>query len=156
MEVLEVMDTLIVEHLKFQIMEEVLVELIMEMLEVQEVVVGDELSAGGRVIGTLQKEVYEICPYADGSLGSATLIWSKDQWVRIGTVVPPTRLETPQIYRGLVVLPFSQIELHTGERIRDYIEIASPDIEEFYQEELSPLGQGDGGHTKSTTKSIRL
>jgi hypothetical protein len=122
--------------------------------EVQEIMVGDVLSAGGRVIGTLQKEVYEICPYADGFLGSATLMWSKDQWVRIGTIRAPIRLETPEIYRGLVVLPSSQIELHTGERIRDYVEIASPDIEEFYQEELSPLGQGDGGHTKSKTESI--
>jgi len=121
--------------------------------EVQEILVGDVLTTG-KVAGILQKEVYEICPYAGGFLGSATLIWngSKGQWIRIGTIVPPLRLETPQIYRGLVVLPFSQIELHTGERIRDYVEIASPDIEEFYQEELSPLGQGDGGHTKSTTK----
>ena len=39
LEVLEVMDTLIVEHLKFQIMEEVLVELIMEIIEVVEEVV---------------------------------------------------------------------------------------------------------------------
>jgi hypothetical protein len=117
--------------------------------EAQHIGINDMLSTGSRIAGVIHKEVYEVCPYADGYLGSATLIWYKDEWIRIGTRIPPIRLQEPQIYRGFVVLPFSQMELHTGARIRDYIEIASPDIEEFYQEELRPLGQGDGGHTKS-------
>jgi len=121
-----------------------------QLKEARHIMLHDRLSTGGQVIGIAHKEVYEICPYADGFLGSATLLWDKEEWIRIGTRIPPIRLQEPQIYMGFVVLPFSQIELHTGERIRDYIEIVTPDIEEFYQEELRPLGQGDGGYPQST------
>ena len=123
-----------------------------QLKEAQHIAIHDRLSTGGQVVGIVHKEVYDVCPYADGYLGSATLIWDKEEWIRIGTRIPPIRLQTSQIYRGFVVLPFSQIELHTGDRIRDYVEIATPDMEEFYQEELRPLGQGDGGHTKSATE----
>ena len=99
-----------------------------------QIVTNDRLSGGGQVIGILQKEVYEICAFADSFIGAATLVWRKDRWIRIGTVEPVLR--SPRIYIGFVVLPHSQIELHTGDRIRDYVEIASPDIEEFYQEEI--------------------
>jgi len=120
-----------------------------DLKEARHIAMNDRLSTGGRISGILHKEVYEVCRYADGFLGSATLIWDKDRWIRIGTREPVIRLSDASVYIGFVVLPYSQIELHTGDRIRDYIEIASPDMEEFYQEELRPLGQGDGGYTKS-------
>lgn len=100
------------------------------------IVTNDRLRGGGQVIGILQKEVYEICAFADSFVGAATLVWRKDRWIRIGTVEPVVHSEQPLLYRGFVVLPHSQIEVHTGDRIRDYVEIASPDIEEFYQEEI--------------------
>jgi len=100
------------------------------------IAMNDRLMGGGQVIGILHKEVYEVCAVAEGYVGSATLVWRKDRWIRIGTVQPILRSTTPRIYIGFVVLPHSQIELHTGDHIRDYVEIASPDIEEFYQEEI--------------------
>jgi hypothetical protein len=113
--------------------------------EARHICTGDRLSTGGQVIGLLQKEVREVCPFAQGFLGAATLVWRKDRWSRIGTFLPSIKLFTPAIYIGFVVLPQNQIELHTGDRIRDYIEIACPDVEEIYQAELT----GDAGHTGS-------
>jgi hypothetical protein len=113
--------------------------------EARHICTGDRLSTGGQVIGLLQKEVREVCPFAQGFLGAATLVWRQDRWSRIGTFLPSIKLFTPAIYIGFVVLPQNQIELHTGDRIRDYIEIACPDVEEIYQAELT----GDAGHTGS-------
>ena len=99
---------------------------------------GDKLASGGYVIGIARRQVSEIVemPEATGSkcqpLAAATLVWHNSQWQRAGDILPVIKLKTPQTYIAFLVTPNSQIELASGNYIRDYIEICSTDIEQHY------------------------
>jgi hypothetical protein len=99
--------------------------------------VNDRLSTGSTIAGIFHKEVSEVCPHPGGFLGSATLLWKKDRWTRVGTVRPTVTLDRPAVYIGLIVLTNSTIELRNGDRIRDYLELCSPDTEVPYVESLA-------------------
>jgi len=96
--------------------------------------VGDRLNTGAWIGGIVHKEIQEIC----SGMGSATLVWNKEQqsWIRIGTIETPYKSETPFVGIGLFALTNSQIELANGLRVRDYMELCSPDTEQFYAEKL--------------------
>jgi hypothetical protein len=104
--------------------------------------VGLLLSTGDRIAGLVHKEVSEICYVNDKeAVGSATLIWDPItcQWIRAGLHYPLQLYESPIVFIGLIALTGSQIELGSGRRIRDYMELCSPDAEQFYAECLSDL-----------------
>lgn len=97
--------------------------------------VNDRLSTGSTIAGIFHKEVSEVCPHPGGFLGSATLLWKKDRWTRVGTVRPSVTLKAT--YIGLIVLTNSTIELRNGDIVRDYLELCSPDTETPYVESLA-------------------
>ena len=110
------------------------------VLKARDLQIGDRLSTGSRIGGIIHKELREVCSInKDTWVGSATLVWNKKahQWTRASTLVKPRLLQVPVIGIGLVVLTNSQIELANGIRIRDYMELCSPDSERFYEDMLS-------------------
>jgi len=73
-------------------------------------------------------------------MGSATLVWipERGQWVRAGDFAPIR--EEPAVFIALIVVPNSQIEMADGTVVRDYLELCSPDAEEFYKGDVREWG----------------
>lgn len=69
-------------------------------------------------------------------MGSATLVWTGETWSRIGSISPVQTVPVT-VFVSLIVVPNSQIELADGSFVRDYLELCSPDAEEFYEKELN-------------------
>jgi hypothetical protein len=110
------------------------------VLKARDLQIGDRLSTGSRIGGIIHKELREVCSINETTwIGSATLVWNKkaQRWTRASTLVKSTLLPAPVIGIGLIVLTNSQIELANGIRIRDYMELCSPDSERFYEDMLS-------------------
>ena len=101
----------------------------------KDVKIGDKLATGGEVVGLIRREVSEICELENGTITTpSTLIWKDDKWVRCGEYMKHT--ETPQELVSFIVVPNSQIELEDGTRVRDYMELCSPDSELYYSQQL--------------------
>jgi hypothetical protein len=104
------------------------------------IVTGDQLATGSRVTGILHKQIHEICRVTINGItvcmGPATLVWNKEtgQWLRACAMAPIEQCHT--VFLGFIVTPNSQIELAGGIRVRDYMELCSPDAETFYTNEL--------------------
>ena len=98
--------------------------------------VGDVLSTGSKVVGIVHKEVTEIGTWNNTCMGSATLVWTGETWSRIGSI-SPVQTVSATVFVSLIVVPNSQIELADGAFVRDYLELCSPDAEEFYEKELN-------------------
>jgi len=110
------------------------------LLKARELTVGQRLSTGDTITGILHKEVTEVCEIGKGEIvGSATLVWKNGLWKRAGYYAPLLCYKAPVVFIGLVVLTGSQIELASGTRIRDFLELCSPDAEQFYSEALGVL-----------------
>lgn len=112
-----------------------------ESTHLSNVTIGTRLSTGGYVIGLANREVSEIVEYNNTKMAASTLIWSNktNKWIRVGDVSNVIKLQKPEVYKAFLITPNSQIELSTGDIIRDYIEIASADIEVHYSNELNKL-----------------
>ena len=112
-----------------------------ESINISNVTIGTRLSTGGYVIGLANREVSEIVIYNGNKIAASTLIWSNNlnKWVRVGDTYSVIKLNKPEVYKAFLITPNSQIELATGDIIRDYIEIASADIEVHYSDVLSKL-----------------
>ena len=97
---------------------------------------GDKLSYNNCITGIIEIAVNEIVylPNSNDSITASTLIWNtkNNRWDRAGDIYTVTKLKEPEIYIGFVSLPGSTIELLNGFIIRDYMEIASPFVEEEY------------------------
>ena len=109
------------------------------LCKVKDLQVTMRLSTGNWIGGLFHKEVQEVCQITDTEVvGSATLVWDKCkyQWIRAGTQHPLKRYQSPVVFIGLIALTGSQIELRSGLRVRDYLELCSPDAEQFYSEHL--------------------
>lgn len=101
-----------------------------------QICLGDELSTG-RVVGVLQKETDAFCKLSTGErVAPGSAVWKETSWVRAGDLIPPIRYESPQIYRNLVVLGTASLETASGVFLRDYVEVHSPDSEQFYAKEV--------------------
>lgn len=103
----------------------------------KDICLGDELSTG-RVIGVIQKEVHKICKInAKEAIGEGTLIWDSEKclWVRAGHLCEVETVD--RIFLSFVVVPTAQIELASGNRIRDYVEVHSPETEQFYAKKVA-------------------
>jgi hypothetical protein len=102
-----------------------------------EIKIGDKLVTGSEVVGLIRKEVSEVCRLENGViLTPSTLVWNSkiNKWERIGDSIKH-ETETRQLV-SFIVVPNSQIELEDGTRIRDYMELCSPDSEMYYSKRL--------------------
>jgi len=110
------------------------------VLKARDLQLGDRLSTGSRIGGLVHKELQEVCSInKDTWTGSATLVWNKqtNKWTRAASIINPHLLPAPVVGIGLFALTNSQIELANGIRVRDYMELCSPDSERFYEQMLS-------------------
>ena len=98
-----------------------------------------KLSTGSIISGLIHKEVQEVVHVKEDILGSATLVWAHTQWTRAKDLHPIRRYKNPVVFIGLIVLTNSQIELASGTRVRDYLELCSPDAEMFYAEAMDSM-----------------
>jgi hypothetical protein len=108
--------------------------------KIRELHVNQRLSTGDVITGIFHKEVSEVCHLPGNEiLGAATLVWNSKsrRWTRIGTEHPIRRFKSPVVFIGLITTTSSQIELASGLRVRDYLELCSPDTETFYANALN-------------------
>jgi hypothetical protein len=106
----------------------------------KDIKIGDKLSTGSEVVGLIRKNVKEICEISnDKIITPSTLYWNKvlNKWERIGERV--SFIEKEMELLSFVVVPNSQIELENDLRIRDYVELCSPDSEIHYSKCLESL-----------------
>lgn len=98
---------------------------------------GDPISTG-RVIGVIYKEVSESCTLPTGEqVGPGTSFWTGSQWDRATDTGQCKVLSEPSVYISLVVLKTASMETESGTMIRDYVEIHSPEAEQFYGKAIS-------------------
>jgi len=104
----------------------------------KDVKIGDKLVTGSEVVGVIRRRVNEISVLEDGTeVTPATLCWHDNEWKRVGTF-RNIKKETRE-FVSFVVVPNSQIELINGVRIRDYMELCSPDSESCYSKQLEQM-----------------
>jgi hypothetical protein len=102
-----------------------------------DVKIGDKLVTGSEVVGLIRREVNEVCYLNNGTIITpATLYWNPElnKWERFGEKFDIIQMRVQLI--SFIVLPNSQIELEDGLRIRDYMELCSPDSEIHYSKHL--------------------
>lgn len=104
--------------------------------EIHEIQLGDSVSTG-RVIGVIQKQTQEFCELPLQEYVSPGLCyWQTNHWVRAGDVLPIYTLPTPQTGYNLVILNSASFETEKGTFMRDYVEVHSPDAEQFYAKKI--------------------
>ena len=108
--------------------------------KVTEIQLGDEL-ANGRVAGIIQKEITRFCNLNTESVGEATLIWcpQKQEWRRAAEDYPVHILQEPTPFYSFVVVSTAILELQSGHKIRDYVEVHSPDSEAAYTKAIPTI-----------------
>jgi hypothetical protein len=106
------------------------------------IILCDKLSTGNQVVGVIEKEIYEISRLKNGiEMGAATLLWDEASkiWRRAKEVYGSYKLREPKIFKSFICTFNSQLELATDPplRIRDYLEVCSPDSEIAYSNALT-------------------
>ena len=117
----------------FAIQEDAKIKTQSGLLAAKDIKIGDRLTTGCEVVGVIRRRVREVCHLShDVKVTPATLYWDmeKAQWVRYGE--HHGYEETEEEFVSFVVVPHSQIELEDGTRVRDYMELCSPDAEMHY------------------------
>lgn len=107
------------------------------LVEAKDIKIGDKLSTGCEVVGLIRRKVTEVCQLPNGiQVTPATLYWKKEtnEWNRCGEDYIWTT--EPCEWVSFVVVPHSQIELEDGTIVRDYMELCSPDAEQYYTQRL--------------------
>jgi hypothetical protein len=103
----------------------------------KDIKIGDKLVTGGEVVGLIRRKTDEICKLEDGTIMTpSTLCWNPDKnnWSRVGENREFTKQENELV--SFIVVPNSQIEFANGLRVRDYMELCSPDSEMYYSKRL--------------------
>ena len=99
--------------------------------------IGDKLVTGSEVVGLIQRRINQVCKLDNGLIITpSTLVWSTTNniWERCGET--NKIIDESRDLVSFVVVPNSQIELEDGTRIRDYMELCSPDSEIHYSNRL--------------------
>jgi hypothetical protein len=100
---------------------------------------GDKVSTG-KVIGIVKKETDEYCSLPSGEVVAPGLLyWQTKEWIRAGDVLSRKSLSSPQIFYNLIVLNSATIETTSGTFFRDYVEVHSPEAEQFYAKKIETL-----------------
>jgi hypothetical protein len=97
----------------------------------KDIKIGDRLSTGCLISGTIQRQVSEVCKVAGTRMTPATLRWTGTEWRRYG-MDHAYQKDATEIFVSFVAVPHSQIELEDGTRVRDYMEVCSPDAKDPY------------------------
>jgi len=103
----------------------------------KDITIGMKLSTGSEVVGLIRRQVVESCTLPNQvHVTPATLYWKaeENQWRRCGEDYE--FVEKKDEWISFVVVPNSQIELEDGTRVRDYMELCSPDAEQYYTQIL--------------------
>jgi hypothetical protein len=101
------------------------------VIAAKDIQIGDRLTTGSEVVGVIRRRVHEVCTLSNGvRMTPATLYWDKTEWKRVGHHLAHRNQSCEMI--SFVVVPNSQIELEDGMRVRDYMEVCSPDSEQHY------------------------
>lgn len=109
--------------------------------EAKNVDLGARLSTG-EVIGIVYKEVQEICILPTGECvtpGSSVWDFKTNQWRRAGDMYVMRKLSQPALYMNFIVRNTAAVEFASGRMMRDYVEIHSPDAEQFYAKAIEAL-----------------
>ena len=104
------------------------------LVHAKDMKVGDKLTTGSEVVGVIRKQIHEFCTVNGTEITPATLFWQGTEWVRYGEVYPFVKQQKEFV--SFVVVPNSQLELEDGTRVRDYMELCSPDAETYYTAHL--------------------
>jgi hypothetical protein len=97
----------------------------------KDIKIGDRLTTGCEVVGVIRRRVSEACVLSSGvKVTPATLYWQDTKWLRYGEHHIYEAVDAEFV--SFVVTPHSQIELEDGTRVRDYMELCSPDAEMHY------------------------
>jgi len=103
---------------------------------IHEIQVGDLVSTG-KVLGLVRKECNSFCELPSHECVTPGLsYWEGRRWVRAGDVLPIQTLRTPHVFYCLIVMGSATFETHQGTMIRDYVEIHSPEAEQFYARKI--------------------
>lgn len=119
------------------IFEETIIKTIEGNKKAKDIKIGDKLITGSEVIGLIRRKVNEYCKLSDGIITTpSTLFWDKktNSWKRFGEHFEFIKESLELV--SFIVTPNSQIELENGLRIRDYMELCSPDSEIHYSKYL--------------------
>ena len=117
--------------------EDTLIKTVNEFKAAKDIKIGDKLVTGSEVVGLIRRVVNEICKLPSGNIITAgTLFWNStnNKWERMGDKYEIVKDKREMV--SFVVVPNSQIELEDGLRIRDYMELCSPDSEMYYSKRL--------------------
>lgn len=104
---------------------------------IKDIRIGDQLSTSSEVVGVIRKEVTEMSNVGGTKISPSTLYWNGTQWKRFGEQFPIESVAMECM--SLIVTPNSQIELENGLRIRDYMELCSPDAELYYSKHIDTI-----------------
>lgn len=121
----------------FAINETAKIKTMMGLKAAKDIQIGDELTTGSKVTGIIRRQVSEVCVITkDIHITPATLYWDAEsnEWKRMGE--HHVYQTTADEFLSFVVIPNSQIELEDGTRVRDYMEVCSPDSEQYYSAHL--------------------
>jgi hypothetical protein len=103
---------------------------------------GDLAADGSIIVGRIQHLVRDICALPCGEyVGAGTLVYddATQEWLRAGDLWTVLALDIPLIFESFVTLPGSVIELSSGYKLRDYLEIPEQAMEERYAAALADL-----------------
>jgi len=112
------------------------------LVAAKDIQIGDQLTTGSEVVGLIRREVSEVCTLPNGiRMTPATLYWDTEsnQWKRLGQHRAYQKVDDQMV--SFVVTPNSQLELEDGMRVRDYMEVCSPDSEQYYSALLESKGK---------------
>jgi hypothetical protein len=101
-----------------------------DLVAAKDVKIGDRLSTGCQVAGIIRRQVVESCRVGGVRVTPATLRWTGEEWKRFGA--DHAAMEDRDEFVSFVAVPHSQIELEDGTRVRDYMEVCTPDAKEPY------------------------
>jgi hypothetical protein len=108
---------------------------------VEEISLGDRLSTG-KVVGIVKKQGNQSCELPTSSkdcVAPGVLCWTGNDWVRAGDVLPIKELMNPETFYSFVVLKSAMLETKGGAFLRDYVEVHSPESEQFYAKKVESL-----------------
>jgi hypothetical protein len=104
-----------------------------ETKEAKEISLGERLSTG-TVIGIVHKGTNQTVRIPQGEqVSPGLLLWmpKANKWLRAGDVYPVEKIAESQ-YINFIVSPSACIETESGNVLRDYFEVHSPETEQFY------------------------